>query len=105
MTVESRTILTLKRCDFEVSSSEVSTVHTYFYAVSRSPGIIRCGLSVHIAPIDTAMKQALLGVIAGYVAKKSKKKQKTLWTKSCLSRRPARGSYSMLFRELKRVIT
>ena len=52
----------------------------YFYAsrgaavlaVSRSPGIIRCGLCLNIAPMDTAMKQVLLGAIAGYVAKKSK---------------------------------
>ena len=38
-------------------------------AVSRSPGIIRYGLRLDIAPMDTVMKQALLGVIAGYVAK------------------------------------
>ena len=41
-------------------------------AVSHSPGIIRCGLYLDIAPTDTTKKQVLLGVIAGYVAKKSK---------------------------------
>ena len=46
--------------------------------VSRLPGIIWCGLCLDITPMDNAMKQALIGVIAGYVAKKSKKKQKSL---------------------------
>ena len=70
-------LLTLKRRDFEVSSPEVSTrifILVGVLAVSRSPVIIRCGMCLGIIPMDTAMKQALLGVIARYVAKKSKKK-------------------------------
>ena len=61
-------LLTLTRRDFEVSSPYVSTrifMSVGVLAVSRSPGIIRCGLCLDIAPMDTAMKQALPGVIAG----------------------------------------
>ena len=54
---------TLQRRDFEVSSPEVSTrifILVGVLAVSGSPGIIRCGFCLHIAPMDTTMKQALL---------------------------------------------
>ena len=50
-------LLTLKRRDFEVSSPYVPTrifMSVGVLAVSRSPGIIRCGLRLDIARIDPA---------------------------------------------------
>ena len=55
-TVESRTT-DFKKVDFEVSSPEVSTrifISVGVLAVNRSPGIIRCGMCLDNAPMDTA---------------------------------------------------
>ena len=62
-------LLTLKMRDFEVSSPEVSTrifISVGVLTVSCLPGIIRCGLCLNITPMDTAMKQALLGIIGPF---------------------------------------
>ena len=99
-------LLTLKRPDFEVSSPYVSTrsfmsVRTWSGAGSQSLARHHQVWSVSSHRSHEYRYEASAARCYCWLCSKKIKEKTEVWTKSWLAQWPARGSYSMLFRELK----